>query len=308
MNLLYLVNHLIFAIFMTMLLVEGGFAVTSLLAYKKYKKALLSYITPIWEITGTFAVFYAVNFEATFPTLLGAAGTIYAVPLLLAAALIIIRNVFLIYSAYIGDLKKETKYLRIYGIATIVALILFLSVLSSAMSGLGINLATETASIAMYLNPFNIIVVVSSLLISLSLAASIFRIEKLSRIAWVPLAVAIALIYIGTSLFVPPAALNFGTAMPGIALLAALVAILAVLQYKSSRYSGKLSILIVVFGITLFGVIQYPYILGSANITSYLATSALAQPLLIITLIGGMLVAASLSYLIYLSYLRKEAH
>ena len=60
---------------------------TALFAYEKYKEKLMRYITPIWEVTGTFAVFYVVNFEATFPTLLGVAGTIYAVPLLLAAAL-----------------------------------------------------------------------------------------------------------------------------------------------------------------------------------------------------------------------------
>ena len=307
MNALYLINHLIFSVFMTLLLLEGGFALTALFTYEKYKEKLMGYITPIWEVTGTFAVFYVVNFEATFPKLLGSAGTIYAVPLLVAAALIIIRNAFLIHAEYLGDLRKEARYLKVYAAATVVALVLLLSVLSSAMTGTGINISTGLSTISMYLNPFNAIVIVSALLVSLSLASSLFGIDRLSRFAWIPLALAVVLFCVGISLFAAPVSANLATALPLVALLAVLVAALAVLQYRKWRYSGRLSILVVLFAIGVLGAVQYPYIFGSANITDYLNGSALSGPIILITLVGGTIVAASLAYLIYLSYLRKRA-
>lgn len=305
MNILYLLNHFIFSIFITMLLVEGGFAMMALVAYKKYKDSLMRYITPIWEVTGTFAVFYAVSFEATFPQLLTAGGTIYAIPLLFAASLLIIRNAFLVYSMYIADLKAEVKNLRIYALATMAALLLFLSVLSSAMSGIGINLAKASASIFMYLNPFNILVIVSALLLSLSLAGSIFKVERLSRITWLPISAAIVIFYFGAILFANSSASHFPSALSIFPIIVILVAALGILEERRSKYLSAFMILIVVFLVNLLGIIEYPYIFGTLNVTSYMASSALAMPILIITLLGGGIVAASLTYLIYLSYLRK---
>jgi cytochrome d ubiquinol oxidase subunit II len=305
-NPLYLINYAVFAVFMVLLLLEGAFAITSIFAYEKYKKKLMRYITPIWEVNGTFAVFYIVNFEATFPKLLGVAGTIYAVPLLVAAALIIIRNSFLIYGQYVGETRKEARYLKIYAAATIVALILALSVMSSSLSGIGVNLSTATTNLALYLNPFNLIVIASALLISVSLAASVFHIDRLERMGWVPLAAAIALIYIGISLFASPLLGNIWHSILGIALLVALVAALAVLQARRWSLSGVFTVLIVAYGINVLGALQYPYVLGSLNITNYMNSSALSGPIFAITLAGGAIVAIALSYLIYLSYLRKK--
>jgi cytochrome d ubiquinol oxidase subunit II len=307
MNPLYLTNHLIFAVFMTLLLLEGGFAITSLIAYKKYKERLMRYITPIWEVTGTFAVFYIVNFEATFPTLLGAAGTLYAVPLLVAAALIIIRNAFLIYSVYVGDSKKEGGYLKVYALATIAALVLLLSVLSSAMSGIGVSPATGVSTASMYLNPFNILVIASALLVSLSLATSLFRIKPLERLSWMFLIIAIALFAFGTLAFVKPVGANIMAYPLPVALLLILVIELAIMQANRSRFSAPFAIFIVFFAINVLGVLQYPYIFGSADITGYLNNSALTQPIILVTLVGGAIVAIALSYLVYLSYLRKRA-
>jgi cytochrome d ubiquinol oxidase subunit II len=306
MSLPYLINYGIFSVFMALLLLEGAFAITSLLAYEKYKRKLMRYITPIWEVNGTFAVFYIVNFEATFPKLLGVGGTIYAVPLLLAAALIILRNAFLIYGQYIGRMKEEKRYLRVYAVATLAALILTLSVLSSSMSGIGVNLSSVSATPSMYLNPFNVIVIVSALLISVSLAASVFQIDKIRRIGWIPLALAIVFLYVGLSLFVSPVAANFGNVASRVALLALLVATLGVIQAKKWGHSGQFTIITLIYGIMVLGAMQYPYTLGALNITGFMNSSALSGPITLITLFGGIIVAASLSYLIYLSYLRKK--
>jgi cytochrome bd ubiquinol oxidase subunit II len=306
MNALYLVNHVIFAVFMTLLLMEGGFAITALVAYEKYKARLMRYITPIWEVTGTFAVFYVVNFEATFPKLLGVAGTLYAVPLLVAAALIILRNAFLIHAEYVGDLKKEAKYLKIYAVATVAALILLLSVLSSAMTGTGISVSTGVSTLQMYLNPFNFIVIVSALLVSLSLAASVFRIERLERLAWLPLVLAVALFCIGISMAVPLVSASLASSLPLVAVFLALLLALCIARAKNLIGSGVPLVLAVFLALTLLGVVEYPYIFGSTNITGYLNSSALAGPVMLITLVGGAIVTVAFAYLVYLSYLKKE--
>ncbi|MDE1865882.1 MAG: cytochrome d ubiquinol oxidase subunit II [Candidatus Micrarchaeota archaeon] len=308
MNTLYILNHVVFSVFMTLLLVEGGFAITALVAYEKYKERLMSYITPIWEVTGTFAVFYVVNFEATFPKLLGVVGTLYALPLLVAAALIILRNVFLIHGEYQGDVGREARYLKIYALSTVVALVILLSVLSSAITGAGINTTAVTASLAMYLNPFNLIAIASALLVSLSLAIGIFRIGNLDRLGWLPLALAFALFYIGIAAFAPSLSANLGAFVGFIAAFVILVAVLGILQARSWKHSGKLSVFAVLFAIGLVGMIEYPYIFGSADINAYLNSSALAGPIVTITLVGGSIVAASLAYLIYISYLRRGAY
>ncbi len=307
MSLPYLINYGIFSVFMALLLLEGAFAITSLFSYDKYKKRLMRYVTPIWEVNGTFAVFYLVNFEATFPKLLGIGGTIFAVPVLLAAALIIIRNAFLIYSQYVGETRQERRYLKVYAIATLAALVLALSVLSSSMSGIGVNLSRASASLLIYLNPFNLIVIVSALLISLSLAASVFQINRLKRVGWLFLAAAIALLYAGIFLFVKPVLTNFGHVETRILLLMALVAILGIIQAKKWRHSGLVTIITVVYGINVLGAMEYPYIFGSLNITGYMNSAALSGPITLITLFGGMIVAVSLSYLVYLSYLKGKS-
>ncbi|MDE1856294.1 MAG: hypothetical protein KGH49_03620, partial [Candidatus Micrarchaeota archaeon] len=86
MNPLYLVNYFIFSVFITLFLLEVGSAILALFSYGAYRDKLRRYLLPIWEVDGTFAAFYLVNFEVTYPTLLGIVGTIYILPLLLAAA------------------------------------------------------------------------------------------------------------------------------------------------------------------------------------------------------------------------------
>ena len=43
----------------------------------------------------------------------------------------------------------------------------------------------------MYLNSFNIVVIVAALLVAVSFASGMFHIEKLERLAWVPLTLAV---------------------------------------------------------------------------------------------------------------------
>ncbi len=57
--------------------------------------------------------------------------------------------------------------------------------------------------------------------------------------------------------------------------------------------------------VNLFGAVIYPHNFGMMDIASYAATSQLAYPALLITFIGGPIVAASLALLVYLNHVKK---
>ena len=177
MNILYEFNISIFAVFFTLFAVEVGIALQILLGRGKTAE-MIRYITPIWEITGTFAVFFVMNFIATFPSAISIIGTAYVAPLLIAALFFIFRNAFLAYGIYYKG-SSNRSYLRVYGLATVITGFLVIGVLSSAISGFGISI--ETASINMpilFTNPFFLIMLVSIILISLMLSSAIFDTNK----------------------------------------------------------------------------------------------------------------------------------
>ena len=91
MDILYIMNHVVFSLFITLFLVEVGMAFTGLIFYDSYK-IIKKYLIPMWEINGTFAIFYIVSFEAIYPKLLVNIGTLYLLPVMVAALLLILRN------------------------------------------------------------------------------------------------------------------------------------------------------------------------------------------------------------------------
>jgi len=304
MNELYLINYLIFSIFLTMFLVEVGIAVISLFGYEKYKDGIKRLINPIWEVTGTFAIFYVVNFEVTYPTMLSIVGTAYAVPLLVAAIFIILRNMFIIFSEYIGTDKSEHRFRLIYSVSTLIAAILAIATLASGISGIGISLSTSTLTPSFLFNPFTILILASLVLFALSLAESILKPEGFQKIGIVSEILGFAIAYVAVAMYLPGFKIANQTIL--IAVSTVLLAIAVIIQAAKYKHAGAFNMILVFLLINLFGVATYPYIFGTTNITSYIATSALATPEILITLIGGAFVAISLVALIYINYIKKN--
>jgi cytochrome bd ubiquinol oxidase subunit II len=306
MNLSYVINYAILSITLTLFMLELGLAIISLLNYEKYKNKINSIINPIWEITGTFAVFYLVNFEATYPTLLPIVGNAYVVPLLLVAIFIILRNIFLIFSENIGANVTEHRFKLIYFASTLLAGILLIATLSSGISGIGINIASGTLNSSFLFNPFNILILISLLLFSLSLGDGMVKTAELSkfRIAF-PIA-AFAIAFIAFYIYLPTfaAALQSNILLIVISLILLIIAIL--LQEKKIKYSGLFNILFIILLINLFGLSIYPNILGTMNVATYMTSSILASAELLITTIGGTIVAISLLVFVYLNYIKKQ--
>ncbi|MDE1828385.1 MAG: cytochrome d ubiquinol oxidase subunit II [Candidatus Micrarchaeota archaeon] len=307
MNPLYIANYLIFSIFFTLLIMEIGAALLALLSYSNYREKLRRYLLPIWEVNGTFAAFYLVNFEATYPTLLGLAGTIYVLPLLLAGAAFILRSVFLVYAEVIGAGESEQKYMRLYAVCTLVMSFFAISVLGSGLSGIGINVAANSAELLpLILSPFNLLLFLGMVLIAAFLSINYFEVGGRMKYGTPAVFAAIATILLGISQYAPSL---FAGIIANIYLLAISLAILAVtlvLQLRKNRYANHLSILWLIMSINLLGIANYPSIFGSQSMLQYVASSAGALPLLVITTVGGAAVALSLAVLIYVSYIRKD--
>lgn len=297
----YLINYLIFAAFLTLFALEIGVATLSLLSVEDYRAKLASYITPIWEVNGTFIVFYLVNFEVSYPSLLYMAGTIYITIALLGGLILILRNSFLAYSEYIsGDTGR--RFLRIYAVSTIIVAFLALSILSSSVSGIGINPETVSINIlAAIFNPFNILMFVSVALITLFVSSNTFNIARIKRYSAALLLLALAIVYLILREYVPYT-LSGALGAPMLAFYV-LTAIVAGLSLTSFKYTGYISIAWFFIAVVMFGVLEYPFIFGGkVDITQYITTSTMAGAALPITVIGGSMVIASLAYLIYINY------
>lgn len=307
MNETYLINFLIFSVLAALLILEMGIALISLTLYRYYRDSIRKYLLPIWEVGGTFGGFYLVNFEVTYPTLLGLVGQLYIAPLLIAGIFFIIRSVFLAYSEYINDLSKENIFIKIYAISTLAMGFMFFSVLSSGVSGIGINLTAQSINLTSLLfNPFNLMMFLSILLISVFMACNYFKVVGLERFGALYLAIAYLLVILGLYQYVP---VLFSSLTSNYYLLALSIffALLSVIFYFiKNRFANYISVIWLVGSINLFGIVKYPYIFGASDITNYMASQVVAGPLIDISLVGGTIVALSLLYLIYMSYLKKE--
>lgn len=305
---LYALNYIILAIFLSLFVIETGIAMIALLSYKIFDEKIKRYLSTIWEIDITFGIFYLVNFEVTYPQLLVSVGTVYLVPALLAGLFLILRNLFLAYGSYVGKTQNERKYITVYALSTLVIALFLVSILTSSVTGTGITIATNQINIAaIIINPYNILMLISILLISIFVAGMCFGAIRFSRKMYIVLLVALGLFFLATYAFVPYMFSNIVAAPDLIAVSLLLAGVAIFMKVRESKFAGVIAVLWIFVSINLFGITQYPYMFGkNINVTQYLATSAIAGPASIITVVGGLLLGLALAYLAKLSYGSKN--
>ena len=308
MSLMLSINYFIFSIFFTLFVLEVGIALILLLEYEKYKDNLKRFLMPLWEVTGTFAIFYIVNLEAVVPSLLLLIGTIFVVPLLVAAIFFILRNAFLSYSEYMGDKISEKRYLHVYAISTIIVAFIVISVLDSGISGIAINASSYSINLLMmFVNPFNILMFLGIALLAVFIAAAFFRIREyklLSILSAVLGIIAIAIAVHSSLNYLFDSAFNTG--LPYLLGLLALLTVSLFMHYNGNKYAKYISVLWFFFAVNFFCFMQGSYILGgTVNTNNYVATGAMAFYINVVTIIGGAILAASLIYMVYISYMKK---
>ena len=302
MNILYLINHFIFSSFFTLFAAEVGIALILLFSYKNYDK-LRTYLMPMWEINGTFAILYIVSFEAIYPQLLPTIVDLYLIPVMLAALLFILRNAFLSYSENVGASKKKL-YVKIYSIITILISFIIISIFSSALSGIKINLSGQVNNIIpMLFNNFNILMFFSVALISFYSMCIVLSINYSKKVALITL---ILSIFIGAYAILTYTSYLTTILFSGVFLalicLTLIGFIITLISFIYQRNTLK-KLMLPTFFLLIFtiSIAQYPFIFGNKmQINQYLTSGVNTIPIIYITIIGMFFVSISIGYLIYI--------
>ena len=304
---LYYLNYAILAAFLSLFIVELGMAVSALAYYGKCRERIRHYVMPLWEITGTFAVFYMMSLVATYPNLIPAVAPLYIAPVAAAALLVVIRNLFLACSEIMGEHRMERLAFRVYSVSTIAIGFVLASILGSVVTGSGVGIATGSISILpMLFNGFGVSLFFVMLLLGLFAASALLRDEE-GRLLPVAFAVVapvlmVAMMWAGTVHGMQGIASNLYLVASWAALLAAVV----VLYARGSGAAGKLAIPLIFFGIMVFAAVQNQLVFnGSASLASFMTNAAGAEGILLITTLGGIFLVAALLYFMRITFLKR---
>lgn len=305
MNYLYIQNYAILASFLFFFLLEVGIALIALFDFKSYSEKLKGYLLALWEIDSTFAIFYIVNLEATYPKALTLIGTVYAVPLLAAGFFLIARNAFLAYSELSHMPKDEKGFLTLYSGSTLIIAFIVIMTFSSGVTGAGVNAHTSALEILpMFAQPFGIIMFIAAVFLALSATALCFDIRRMRNASLLFLLLSIVLALLGSYMYTSILA----NAQHDLYAVVAAAIMVSIIYASALKLSGYVKYFVVPFFmalIVLFGMLQYPYLLGgSATYTGLMTGTAAGLELVLFTTAGTIMLALSMAILFYL--LRKR--
>lgn len=305
-SLIFYASFLIFAVFATLLITEIMGSVLMLIAWDNVKSRVLEYIVPIWEVTGTFGVFWVVVVDFSFPSILIPAAHIYAVAIMLFLILIVARNASIVFGEYIikrGWLDEKKLYMA-YSASTIALGIVVLVMLSSIISGSGVDLASGVFNIGTWLSSGgSYAFILGTLLIGVGLAPVFYGLKPLRFIALPATATGVTLSILSYYLYLP------SLVSPMILVPAILTLLVPVLFSVDKAYSIVTNKLVfaTVSVVILFSLnfLVYPEAFGKALPVDSVTTSGpMASAFFTITLIGGLLLAAML--VIYLFAVKRS--
>lgn len=283
----------VFSVFATLLITEMMGSILLLISYEGARKSVLSYIVPIWEVTGTFGAFWVVVTDFAFPSILTPAAHIFAVAFMLFLILIIARNSSIVFGEYIikkGWLDERKLYIG-YSLSTVVLGLIVLVILSVIISGAGVDLTAGTLSIMGWLtSPGSILFIVGTLLIGLGLAPVFYDIKPFGFLS-------IPATTLGVVLSLAAYAL-YNTALLTPFLIIPVVLTIAVpVLYKTnigSRIVTSKLLFIALASIIIFELnsLVYPDSFGrTISVDSITTSGPMAGAFLTITIVGGLLLA-----------------
>lgn len=292
----------VFAVFAALLITELMGAVLLLIAYDGARKNVLSYIVPIWEITGTFGAFWVVVTDFAFPSILTPAAHIFAVAFMLFLILIVARNATIVFGEYIlkkGWLDERKLYLG-YSISTIVLGLIVLVIVSAIISGAGVDLAGMTLSIAGYIsNPGSILFIIGALLIGAGLAPVFYNLTGFRFLSIPATAAGIALSVAGYAMY-STALLTPYIIIP--VLLTIAVPLLYYTKVGTVLVTNKL-VFLAVASIIIFtlNTLVYPTAFGRAvNIDDITTSGPMASAFFAITAVGVPMLAVMIAIYVIL--------
>ncbi len=295
MNTYITINYVLLAIVFTFLFVEGMSAI-SFIYDRKSLPVVKKYLDPIWAITGTFVVFFVVNIEVLFPSILPPIDYMYVFPILLAALLFIGRNVFLVFSEYIWKDSKFSQLMlaRIYSLITFVIIIILLSIFISIISGAGTNATLTGFSTSAFLsNPYTLGFILGALLIAFGLSFVFYKIEKMKVLS--PVATVVGLLLFVFSISRLNLNVNYITYA-----LAAAIALVSIIYYLTGKARREIVFIAAFLSIISINFLNYGKVFGTKSLTTYLNNSAVAFAGILVTIVGGVLLTGMLLFFLYM--------
>lgn len=124
--------------------------------YEKHKTVVLKHIVPIWEITGTMIVFFVVELELIYSGLTPIASYLFIPVIGTFVALLILRNVFIIYAEFIWKKVDSKPLMMFYSAATFIMVIGFVTAIAALMVGNSVSTAIPSLPPLLHLDLANL--------------------------------------------------------------------------------------------------------------------------------------------------------
>ena len=120
--------------------------------YEKHKTVVLKHIVPIWEITGTMIVFFVVELELIYSGLIPISSYLFIPVIGTFVALLILRNVAIIYAEFIWKKVDSKPLMMFYSGATFIMVIGFVTAIAALLVGNSVSTAIPTLPPLIHLN------------------------------------------------------------------------------------------------------------------------------------------------------------
>lgn len=299
-NIEVVLNLIIFSVFFTVAATELMAASAILFRYKESEKKVFRFLLPIWEITGTFFVFYVVNLEGLAPDVLPLLAYSFISYILIFLILYVLRNTVIVSAENIWKNSRINRRLlySAYAVVTFVLGAMVVMIYASFLGGHGLNYTAETFSLVSFLKflPDDGFVIGIAVLF-FGLAAVFYGLD-VNR--FLPLIVTAAgMIIAGISLLGLGDSNN--TALFAIPVIFTLLLPLLWI-FPGTRYIAEKKLVFqgfIAISVFFLAYSQYPYLLGKTLlIPSILNNSAMQTQMFYATIIGGVILLL-LTYFFY---------
>lgn len=301
-------NYAVFSVFASLLLTEVAGSAFLLLFWETAKSKVLDYVIPVWEVTGTFGAFWVVTSYFAYPSLLIPVASIFAGLIVVFLILFVGRNSSIVFGEFItkrGWLDEKKLY-KAYALSTLLLGVVVLVLLSSLVSGAGVDLTAGTFSLGAWAaSPGSIPFVVGALLIVLGVGIAFFSLKSLRKVILpvtaLGMAVSVASFYMySSSLF---------SSWVLIPVILTTAAILPFLSDKTAGIVSNKAVFLALFSIIIFTLqfLVYPDVLGrpGLSVDSFTTTGPLASAYAAITAVGVPLLAVMLAF--YVMVVRRSS-
>ncbi|MGE7948875.1 cytochrome d ubiquinol oxidase subunit II [Lysinibacillus sp. NPDC093688] len=303
----------------------GFFNAYSLLIGKNHilTNIIKRYLSPVWEVTNVFLVFFFVGIVGFFPQTAFYYGTILLVPVSISLVLLAIRGSYYAFESY--GTRGHIGYTLTYGIAGLL-IPASLSVVFAIAAGGYVDIVDGQPVLnywTLYTSPFAWSIVVLSIAAVLYISASFLtwyahkakdreatNLMRKYALAWaIPLMVSALGIMYEMKFINPEIYNNMVNLWWMFAISAVLFIVTVILIWTRKNYGLAVSLLIAQFAVAFFayGIAQYPYLLYPyLTIYDSFTSTQMAIALVIAFILGLCLLIPSLFLLLKLFLFNKN--